>query len=268
MRLTVCHRTTYSFDPPMRGLVQSLRLWPTECDNQQVIDWMVKVDGAVRGAGFTEGAGDRIETVALAGDVAEATVAVDGTVETVDASGMLRGMKDKVPPMTYLRATRAIRPDQALRDLAAEAVAGHTSALDRAHALREAVTKAIEYVPGETTSETTAAEALAAGKGVCQDHAHAMIAAAHTLDIPARYVIGYLHADGDIADASHAWAELYVEDLGWVGFDAANGKSPDAHYIRLGSGFDAVDAAPIRGVAQGTGAEAMEIDVRVVEAGQ
>ncbi|MEM9754241.1 MAG: transglutaminase family protein, partial [Planctomycetota bacterium] len=86
--------------------------------------------------------------------------------------------------------------------------------------------------------------------------------------IPARYVIGYLHADGDIADASHAWAELYVENLGWVGFDAANGKSPDAHYIRLGSGFDAVDAAPIRGVAQGSGAEAMEIDVRVVKAGQ
>ncbi len=268
MRLTVCHRTIYTFDPPMRGLVQSLRLWPSVCETQVVESWSVDISGATRGAVLTDGAGDRIETATLTGDVNEVSIAVDGTVETSDSSGVLKGYREKVPPMVYLRSTKATRSDQALVALAHEAVSGHTNALDRAHALREAVSAAIAYVPGETTSETSAAEALSAGKGVCQDHAHAMIAAAHVLDIPARYVIGYLHADGDIADASHAWAELYVENLGWVGFDAANHKSPDEHYIRLGSGFDAVDAAPIRGVAQGIGSEAMEIDVRVVDANQ
>ena len=109
---------------------------------------------------------------------------------------------------------------------------------------------------------------MAEGKGVCQDHAHALIAAALSVDIPARYVTGYLHAEGDIAEASHAWAEIFVTDLGWVGFDASNGVCPNEHYVRIGSGFDAVDAAPIRGLAQGMGTEAMKVDVNVVEATQ
>lgn len=268
MKLTVCHRTTYRFDPPMRGLVQSLRLWPSICDNQTVETWSVEVSGATLGASHVEGSGDRIETATLTGEVREVTVSVDGTVETRDMSGVLTGHKEKVPPMAYLRSTRMTRSDQALIELAETAVAGRTGALERAHALREAVSAAIDYQPGETTSETTAAEALAAGKGVCQDHAHAMIAAAHALDIPARYVVGYLNAEGGMADAGHAWTELHVEGLGWVGFDAANHKCPDEHYIRLGSGFDAVDAAPIRGIAQGAGAEDMEIDVRVIDATQ
>ncbi len=268
MRLTVCHRTTYRFDPPMRGLVQSLRLWPSVCENQRILDWSVDIAGAEPGADFVDGAGDRIATATLTGAVDEVTVSVDGTVETVDMSGVLKGYKEKVPPMVYLRATRATRCDLALRELAHDAVEGRTDALDRAHALREAISKAIAYEPGETTSETTAAEALAAGKGVCQDHAHAMIAAAQALDMPARYVVGYLNAEGGMAEASHAWAEIHVENLGWVGFDAANHKCPDETYIRLGSGFDAVDAAPIRGMAQGAGAEAMEIDVKVYEADQ
>ena len=79
---------------------------------------------------------------------------------------------------------------------------------------------------------------------------------------------GYLHAEGGIAEASHAWAEIYVKDLGWVGFDASNGVCPDDRYIRLGSGYDAVDAAPIRGVAQGAGAETLVVDVSVIEATQ
>lgn len=268
MKLSVRHHTTYRFDPPMRGLVQSLRLWPSVCQNQTVLDWSVDVAGAAPGAAFVDGAGDRIATATLTGEVTEVIVSVEGTVETADLSGVLTGHKEKVPPMVYLRDTRATRSDQALRDLAQAAVAGHADGLDRAHAIREAVSAAIAYEPGETTAETTAAEALAAGKGVCQDHAHAMIAVAHALDIPARYVVGYLNAEGGMAEASHAWAELHVDALGWVGFDAANHKCPDETYIRLGSGFDATDAAPIRGMAQGVGAEAMEIDVKVYEADQ
>jgi len=94
------------------------------------------------------------------------------------------------------------------------------------------------------------------------------VAAAISLEIPARYVTGYLHAEGDIAEASHAWAELYVQDFGWVGFDASNRVCPDESYIRLGSGFDSIDAAPIRGVSQGAGVEALNVDVSVVDAGQ
>lgn len=268
MRLDIRHDTTYKFSPPMRGVAQSLRLWPSDFDGQKIIDWNVEIDGAIRGSALRDGAGDRIETAVLQGSVEQVVVQVAGTVETVDLSGVLKGHRERVKPMVYLRSTRFTEPDPPLHELAETAVAKASSDLDRAHALSNAISEAIRYTPGKTDPETSGAGALAAGEGVCQDHAHALIAAALSLDIPARYVTGYLYAEGGIAEASHAWAELYVADLGWVGFDASNGVCPNESYVRIGSGFDAVDAAPIRGVAQGTGAEAMDVDVTVAEAAQ
>jgi transglutaminase-like putative cysteine protease len=272
MRLRVQHETIYHFDPPMRGVVQSHRLTPSLFEGQQVIDWEVTVEGAARGAGFRDGAGDWIETVSLLGPVAQMTVEVIGEVETVDLAGVLRGHRESIPPMAYLRPTRATRADMALIELAGDAVSevGAAGALEKAHALSKAVADAIRYTPGETEHGTTAAEALALGHGVCQDHAHALIACALSLDIPARYVTGYLFASEEtgLHEASHAWAELWVEGLGWVGFDVSNQVCPDDRYIRLGSGADATEAAPIRGVAQGMGQERLDVRVSVDQASQ
>ena len=267
MRLRVEHASTYRFDPPMRGVVQSLRLTPSACENQQVIDWRIDIEGAARGAGFRDGAGDWVETSMHLGPVDEVTVVVAGEVETTDLGGVLRGHRERISPDAYLRPTRATKADRALSDLAQEAVAGLApdAILDRAHALSRAVEAAIAYVPGETRAGTSAAEALELGRGVCQDHAHALIATALSLEIPARYVTGYLFSTGDdtpAQEASHAWAELFIPNLGWVGFDPSNGTCPDERYIRLGSGGDAAEAAPIRGVSQGQGEE--NLDVRVV----
>ena len=110
---------------------------------------------------------------------------------------------------------------------------------------------------------TTAAEALALGKGVCQDMTHALIALAHAAAMPARYVTGYLLTDDEEGEAAHAWAELHVDGLGWIGFDPANRCCPDDRYIRLGSGRDAREAAPIRGVSRGGAGEAMDVTVVV-----
>jgi hypothetical protein len=121
----------------MRGVVQSHRLTPSLFDGQQVIDWQVTVEGAARGAGFRDGAGDWIETVSLLGPVAEMTVGVAGEVETLDLAGVLRGHRESIPPMAYLRPTRATRADMALIELAGDAVAGlaGAGALEKAHAL-------------------------------------------------------------------------------------------------------------------------------------
>jgi len=269
MILSVTHETVYTFDRPMRGVLQSHRLTPSDCASQQVRDWHVSVDGAQTGAAFRDGAGDWTYTMAMREAVTEITIGVRGTVETTDQSGVLRGHREMVPPLAYLRDTRATAPDQQLRDLAAEALAlvpDETDVLARAHALSGAVSGAITYKPGETDPATSAAEALSRGVGVCQDHAHALIACALIAGIPARYVVGYLHssADGSAEEASHAWAELHVERLGWVGFDPANECCPNELYIRLCSGFDAQDAAPIRGVALGEGAESLKVSVAVM----
>ncbi|HLQ19112.1 MAG TPA: transglutaminase family protein, partial [Tabrizicola sp.] len=265
---TVDHVTSYRYDAPARSVVQSHRLTPSAFAGQKTLDWEVTVEGGTKGARHRDGAGDLIQGWTIAGPVTEVTVHVRGTVETEDLAGVLRGHRETVAPDCYLRETVPTRIDVALAALADSATG--TDRLSLAHALSAAIADAIAYRPGVTHAHTTAAEALALGEGVCQDHAHALIALARHRGIPARYISGYLFAteDGAPHEAAHAWAELHIHGLGWVGFDPANRSCPDARYIRLGSGFDAQDAAPIRGIARGGSGEDMDVKVAVQQAAQ
>lgn len=269
MRLTVDHVTRYTYDQPVRGVVQSHRLTPSSFEGQTVLDWRIDVSDGLAGGQFRCGAGDRIQSWSVQGPVTEITVRVRGTVETTDTAGVLKGHRETVKPALYLRDTAATQVDAGLEALSA-AAEGSANPLDAAHRLAAAVADAIAYRPGATAAHTTAAETLELGEGVCQDHAHVLIAIARHREIPARYVAGYLFADaeGRAHEAAHAWAELWVPGLGWVGFDPANRCCPDARYIRLGSGFDAQDAAPIKGIARGPGQEKLDVTVAVLAAQQ
>lgn len=263
MLLTVDHVTRYRYDAPVRGVVQSHRLTPSRFDGQKVLEWEVTVSGGVAGGSFRDGAGDWVQGWTVAGPVSEIEVRVKGKVETTDLAGVLRGHRETAPPDAYLRDTAATKADAALLALSAVLTAAETP-LTGCHALSAAISDAIAYRPGTTHAHTTAAEALAQGEGVCQDHAHALIAAARAAGVPARYVSGYLQAGTGVSDeAAHAWAELYVAGIGWIGFDPANRCCPDARYIRLGSGLDAETAAPIRGTSRGGGAESLAVTVAV-----
>ena len=264
MLLAVHHVTRYRYSLPVRGVVQSHRLTPTPTEGQTVLDWQITVTDGRKGGTFRDGAGDVVHSWSVPGPVSEIVVTVIGTVETKDMSGLLKGARETLAPETYLRITAPTRPDAALASLA-RTVPQSGDALGMAHALSDVIAGAIRYSPGSTSAHTTAAEALALGEGVCQDHAHALISVARLLQMPARYVSGYLHSnnDGDAHEAAHAWAEVYVSGLGWVGFDPANRCCPDARYIRLGSGLDAQDAAPIRGTARGPGKESLDVTVAI-----
>ena len=263
MRLKVDHVTRYHYDQAVRGVVQSHRLTPSQFAGQRVHNWEVTVSGGTRGGGFRDGAGDWVQAWTVTGPVTDITVKVRGMVETSDLSGVLKRHREVIPPIAWLSATPPTRADAALDELA-WSVEG-SDALSLAHALSDAVADAIAFRPGMTHAHTTAAEALALGEGVCQDHTHALIACARVRDLPARYVSGYLHAteDGTLHEAAHAWAEIWVAGLGWVGFDAANRCCPDERYIRLGAGADARHAAPIRGIARGNGEESLDVTVAV-----
>ncbi len=266
MIVTIEHATTYRYDRPVRGVVQSHRLTPARFDGQTALDWAVEVSDGTPGGGFRDGAGDWVQSHSAQGPLSAITVTVRGRVQTQDLAGVLRGHRERVPPAAYLRDTGPTRADVALSELARGAVVGATEDLDRAHRLCDAVSAAIAYRPGATEAHTTAAEALRLGEGVCQDHAHAMIATARVLGLPARYVSGYLGGDGAegaAPEAAHAWAEVWVEGLGWIGFDPANACCPDARYVRLGSGLDARGAAPIRGIARGGAEESLDVTVSV-----
>jgi transglutaminase-like putative cysteine protease len=264
MLLHVNHITRYRYDQPVRGVVQSHRLTPTPTDGQKVHDWLITVTDGLQGGTFRDGAGDLVQSWSVLGPVSEIAVTVTGKVETTDMSGLLKGVRETLAPETYLRDTTPTRADAALATLA-RSVARSGDVLGMAHALSGIIANAIRYSPGSTSAHTTAAEALALGEGVCQDHAHALIAVARHLEMPARYVSGYLHSnsDGEAHEAAHAWAEIFVPGLGWVGFDPANRCCPDERYIRLGSGLDAQDAAPIRGTARGPGKESLDVTVAI-----
>ncbi|MDB6452107.1 transglutaminase family protein [Falsirhodobacter sp. 20TX0035] len=265
MILTVEHVTRYRYDTPVRGLVQSHRLTPASTEGQRVSHWHVAVSDGISGGGFRDGAGDRIESWSVRGPVEEVEIRVTGEVVTTDQAGVLRGHRETIAPQCYLRDTTLTHPGGAIPTLAREALGREP--LAAAHHLASAVGERIVWTPGATQSQTTAAEALERGQGVCQDHTHALVALARQIGMPGRYVSGYLLADG-VQEAAHAWAELYVSGLGWVGFDAANRCCPDDRYIRLGSGLDAQDAAPIRGSARGGGGEVLDVTVAVQQAQQ
>ena len=264
MLLRVDHVTVYSYDRAVRGIVQSHRLTPSVFAGQSVVSWDVSVTEGARGASFRDGAGDWIEAWVVKGPVSQIEVRVAGLVQTHDLAGVLRGHREMVPPEAYLRESPATKLDMALAKLA-RAADDAPDRLSAAHALMQAVADAVDYKPGATDAKTTAAEALAQGEGVCQDHSHILSAVARAAGIPARYVSGYLFADeqGQAHEAAHAWAEMHLPGLGWVGFDAANRCCPDDRYIRLGSGLDAQDAAPIRGSARSTGTESLTVQVAV-----
>jgi transglutaminase-like putative cysteine protease len=172
------------------------------------------------------------------------------------------GLAEPVPAKVYLRVTSLTAPDAAILDLA-RAVSGHDT-IASLHALMEAIRDEVEYKAGATLTETTAAEALAARTGVCQDHAHIFVASARVLGIPARYVTGYLLTDEAVpAAAHHAWAEAYVDGLGWVGFDVANMICPTDRYVRMAAALDAQYTSPIRGSRRGGDVELLEVEVRV-----
>jgi transglutaminase-like putative cysteine protease len=105
--------------------------------------------------------------------------------------------------------------------------------------------------------------------GVCQDHAHIFVAAAHALGVPARYISGYLMMEEKIEQAAtHAWAEAHIPGLGWVGFDPANEICPDDRYVRVASGLCYKDAAPVSGMRIGMPGEKLEVIVKVADQGQ
>jgi transglutaminase-like putative cysteine protease len=263
MRLSVRHITRYEYDPPVQRASLRLKLYPPRFASQQPEAWSVSVNGAPIAPHFTNGLGEG-ESIWTSGDPHSALeILAEGMVNVSDSAGVVRGLADITRPAMFLRATSLTTPDAAIKALAA--AVPETDPLGRLHALSNAVRDAVDYLTAATLHSTTAAQAFAQGAGVCQDHAHIFIAAARSLGVPARYVAGYLAPDFEGLHETHAWAEAYVPDLGWVGFDPSNRQSPTDAYIRLCAGIDALDAAPVRGSVSLGGDEALAVEVEVAQ---
>jgi transglutaminase-like putative cysteine protease len=205
------------------------------------------------------------------GSIADLTIHVEGLVETHDTGGVLRGTDERFPPSLFLRATPLTEVNPAMasfvRELRSEAT-GDT--LGFLHALMVQLNEHMTFDEDPTNSGTSAAEAFALKRGVCQDYAHIFIACARAGGVPARFVSGhFLRSDGMVnQQAGHAWAEAFVPELGWVAFDPANGLCATDAHVRVAVGLDYLGAAPLRGTRYGGGGEVLSVKVRVDQARQ
>ncbi|WP_137136192.1 transglutaminase family protein [Rhizobium sp. FKY42] len=267
MRLKISHTTEYLYEEPVAYALQRLRLHPQSSHIQTVLHWSLSVEGAKVEAGYNDQFGNRVDLVSIEGGEHTIRIIATGEVETIDRAGVLGPHHGFVPLWLYLRETERTKPGKLVKELA-RGVTGD-SELAQMHALMEMIHASVEYKPGSTSSETTAEEALEAKAGVCQDHAHIFVSAARHLKLPARYVSGYLMMEDRIEQAAtHAWAEVHIPGLGWVGFDAANKICPDERYVRIASGLCYSDAAPVSGMRIGSAGENLTVTLRVEGPGQ
>ena len=271
VRIRVTYATSYSYQADARAILQVLRLTPRSYEAQHVVAWQVETDADVRLQLGEDVFGNITHTLSTDRPVGGLTITVRGEVRTTDMAGAVARTAERLPAGVYLRETPLTRPDPALVALG-DRVAREAGPdpLTRMHALMHLLHDEIAFDPTATLVTGTAAEALAKGRGVCQDLAHIFVAAARSMGYPARYVSGHLVRDGLEApqEAAHAWAEALVPDYGWIAFDAVNGLCPTDAYIRVAIGLDYLDAAPIRGARTGGGEENMTVALRVVEAQQ
>lgn len=262
MRLKITHRTEYVYETPVPYALQRLRLIPYSDQTLKVLSWDLAIEGARQEVNFVDQFGNETRLISIEGDQRSIAITASGEVDTADTAGVVGLHRGFAPLWLFQHETDLTRPGEGIETLAAS-VTGATD-LDRLHALTHAIADRIEYLPGTTDAATTAEEAVQRKSGVCQDHAHVMIAASRAMGLPARYVSGYLmREDTTEQAASHAWAETYLQGLGWVGFDPANRMSPDDRYVRLATGRDYRDAAPVSGIRLGGDTESLTVRITV-----
>lgn len=263
MLLSIRHTSRYQYDGPILYAVQRLRLRPQSVAGQTVRSWDIAIEGAAPELSYTDGFGNRTELVRHIKDAQEIVITASGQVETEDRAGVFGSVHGFAPVWLFERTTPLTQAGEGIRALA-ESLPQDAKRLAKLHQLMDTIYDRLTFNTSATNIFTTAEDALTKGEGVCQDYAHIFIATARSLQIPARYVSGYLmREDSTEQTAGHAWAEAHIEGLGWVGFDAANNMCPNDRYVRIGCGLDYKDAAPVSGVRIGPAVETLAVEVNV-----
>ena len=263
MILSIQHTTRYTYDSPVPYALQQLRVTPLSRDGQNVQDWNVLVKGGDRILGFDDQHGNAVDLIAFHHNTTEITVQCEGRVEVNQTNGVAGQHEGLVPIWAYLRSNDVTKAGARVRKLVS-GVDGVRGTIEWLHALSTAIRSAVRYKTGGSEVGWTAEQALDAGHGVCQDHSHIFISCCRHAGLPARYISGYLMMNDRVEqDATHAWAEAHIDGLGWVGFDVSNGISPDTRYVRVATGLDYTEAAPVSGTRFGDTKESLSVQVQV-----
>jgi transglutaminase-like putative cysteine protease len=243
---------------------------PGSHDGQYVAEWQIDVSTDSRLHARQDAFGNVIHVLTESA-IGGLTITAEGLVETHDTGGVLRGSEERFPPSLFRRTTPLTEVNPAMdafsRELRSES---EKDVLGFLHALMLQIHEHMTFDENPTHADTSAAQAFALKRGVCQDYAHIFIACARSVDVPARFISGhFLRGDGMVnQQAGHAWAEAFVPDLGWVAFDPANAICATDAHVRVALGLDYLGAAPVRGTRYGGGGETLTVAVKVDQAGR
>jgi len=284
-RLRVRHTTRYSYDRPIARSAHRLHLRPMDDWKQVVVAHQLKVSPRVLEVEYEDVFGNWTTRFDINKPYKNLTITCESVVELLDVDPFAFAKLPMRPsfPLVWMPWERLIlqpylTPDELpetqlteLYDYAMSFVKRNKGDLmETLFAINLSLFHDYQYVPGCTTVDTTAYEVMVQRRGVCQDFANLFIMLARLLGIPARYVCGYIYTGNTgtsraSSDASHAWVQLYIPNIGWKGFDPTNGVLPQTDHVRVAYGRHYRDAAPISGTLYTPADERMTLDVEVTE---
>jgi transglutaminase-like putative cysteine protease len=264
MQLSIRHETVYHYTAPLNYTIQQLRLSPRAEPHQHTLAWHISTSG--KRNEFIDAFGNQCHMLTVTGMHDEVRIIASGVVDVTAPDRGRLADNGKLSPLVFTMPTRLLAADATIIEFAQK----HLRAGARSHdflALAEIICGTIAYQNGMTEVTSTAADALRIGQGVCQDHAHLFISCCQARGIPARYVSGYIDPGTTSHAASHAWVDVWVEEVdfsGWISIDVTHARFVDEAHCRLAIGRDYDSAAPVRGVRHGGGTESLQVKVTVV----
>ena len=258
MKLMINHQTHYQYTEQACNSIQYIKMTPFNNTHQKVHYWDVSVPGercvkqdAFKNIWITSSQRFAYEQM---------TIMAQGIIE-LSPKPFALNMTDHLNPYLFLQPTPTTLCNAEMKEFAHRLVPEINS--HNLMKLSEAILQHIPYLPNQTSVKTSAIDAFQDRQGVCQDHSHVFIAMCKALGLPARYVSGYLFVPNTSHLASHAWAEVFLDNT-WYCFDTSNQLfSPEAH-VYVAVGRDYWDVAPIRGVREKGGIESMHSIVQVL----
>lgn len=279
LRLEIRHTTGYLYESEVTASYNEVRVSPARVGSQLLLDHHIEVWPEARLFAFVDYWDTQVHAFDLRRPHRELTVVASSFVETaatLDAGDAELTWADVEHVDVQDRFCEFLMPtpytgaDEAIDELAVQ-VRHAASPADAVELAEILVRERLSYEPGATHVATTAAEALAAGAGVCQDFVHLVLAVLRTAGVPCRYASGYLlpRSSAEVGEAvegeSHAWLEAWIGQ--WRPSDPTNGHVVGPEHVLVARGRDYRDVAPLRGVYHGGRAEALDVQVEITRRG-
>ena len=254
MKIAIRHQLSLGLGAGVSRGVQHLLLTPQSGPTQTVREWSIEMPGFAGAASFIDGYGNRAQLVSQVKPEAELVISIVGMVDTIDRNGVIGKPAGEAPPGLYRRTTALTKAAGAITSKFRSVPKGGSDRIPLLHGLMARVGEVIggvEQAQTQSLDESGQSQSQSQGdaeRPAASEFAHAFIGAARALEIPARYVTGYLAGSEDEPAAFHAWAEAWDDGLGWIGFDPTLGYCPTDRHVRVAVGLDAVSAVPVRSI--------------------